>query len=148
MQADPPSALFDAFVDAFNRRRPGLLVVPHGQGSASIPEGSPGFGTIDIQDDVSELTMHVGRFTHCHFELFAEDGDAASQRHATVSEAIEFIEAMLDDRLACYRSAGGGGGCFHVGVARSRLSRLLGPRYAYTWSGKIYDSRWNEVGPR
>ena len=145
MSTETPTALFESFVAAFTQRRPGLLTLDEGNGTASIAEGSPGFGPIEIQNDGSELTVAVGRFTHGHFEMFKEDGDEASQRDATVADTIKFIEEILDDRLACYGAHQGGGGCLRVGAPRGWLSRMLGARYATTWSGKVYDRDWKEA---
>lgn len=145
MTTSSPPTLFEAFVSEFTQRRPGLLVLDEAEGKASIAERAPGFGPIEIQDDGSELTVSVGRFTHCHFEMFEAEGDATRQREVAVTEAIDFVEEILDDRLACHGSHDGGGGCMQVGKPVGLLSRLLGPRFTYTWSGCIYDQRWKKV---
>lgn len=140
----PVSPLFASFVAEFTQRRPGLLALDEDQASASIVEGSPGFGSIEIHDDGNELTVVVGRFTHCHFQMYNEHGDERGQQSAAVADALKFIEDTLDGNVAFYGTQRRGGGCFGVGDPRGWLSRMLGPRYVRTWSGKVYDRDWTE----
>jgi hypothetical protein len=67
----------------------------------------PELGTLAIEDDGDEVTVHVGRVTHGHFNAFHEIPD---DRPAAIADLLgEFLEALFADRVLLYRNRFSGG---------------------------------------
>lgn len=137
------SLLFSTFVATFERRRPGLLHIDAASRIACIEENASTFGSLRVQDDGDALIVLAGRLAYRRFAMARANGDEARQIDMAVTQAVAFIKAILDDRVACYRFRDGGG-CRSLETKRSLWSRLFEPRFSTTWSGKMYDRDGSE----
>ena len=75
----------------------------------SIPSEHEAIGSIDIQDDINEFTVFLGRFTHLHLGYYNADLASTDQLDETVSLVIEYLEDLFTDRIFIWATSNSGG---------------------------------------
>jgi hypothetical protein len=85
-------------------------------GDLRLPAISREVGDLVIAFDDGEITVYVGRFTHCHFTP-GECGDPSAVDHEAecVKTAVDFIGEVLRDCWVMWAYASGAGGCYRLG---------------------------------
>jgi hypothetical protein len=102
----------------------------------TVPCRSEMVGDLKIHLDGDEITMYLGRHTHCHFSLYmvAKDPDPEERISA---EAVRFLTDVLNDQVVIWSKTvdgkPGSGGSYRLD-AEPRLK----PSGAdcFLWSGK------------
>ncbi|GAB3092368.1 hypothetical protein [Lysobacter terrae] len=93
-------------------------------------------GELVITDDGDELTVCIGTFTHSHWGCFDSTLPAEQRPEQVAKPVLEFISAILSDRIEFF-GASTGGGSRPVGKPRGWLSRLMFGSTTYRWSGPV-----------
>jgi hypothetical protein len=101
----------------------------------------PDFGDIDLHDDVEEVTIVFGRFTHSHYGNYQDISREEKELHIA-ENVFAVLKATFDDELEFFGSHEGSGGFQGVDYVeeqdRGMLSRIFGRRNSetfYRWSG-------------
>ena len=94
-----------------------------------------------IVDDGDEFTVYIGDITHCYFELDDELESSELAAAQAVAAVVDFVEAILTERMEFYGGGTYGGSRLRSEKPRSWLSRLLLGSKTYVWSGPVEDSR-------
>lgn len=116
----------------------GVTFERNSDGTLRIPALCPDVGDLIIAFDDDEITVYLGRFTHCHFTPGvcgnAEDPD---QVHEAVDTAVEFVSSVMADKFVIWRYPNGGGGCYRLEAERDPMADTpLGSNaQRYLWSG-------------
>jgi hypothetical protein len=117
--------ILDRFIDGFRRRFPERALEVRDSGSVvAISPGSPAIGAIEIQDDLDELTVFVGDFTHGHFGCYEKKLSLSDREERVANEVLDFLTDVFDDKIEFYRHKRGGG-WRPAGTA---------PEESYTWN--------------
>ncbi len=70
---------------------------------ARLPLAHPGLGELQIFDDGDEATIYLTEITHGHFNPYdITDGNARDEW--IVSQVIEFLDSLFDDRVLFFRT--------------------------------------------
>ena len=107
---------------------------------AVFPCEHPDVGDIEIHDDVDELTVVLGNFTHTHFANYDDDASDSDKADKICESLIELLEAVFADRIELYGSHKGAGGFKRLGEKeRGKLSRVFFGTKSFVWSGPLND---------
>ena len=98
----------------------------------SIPPIHQDVGSIDIQDDGDELTIFVGNFTHWHCGCFDEKKADSDEIKEIVSDVIEYLEDMFNNKIFMWGSAMKGGGTQFID------DDFKTNKKGYVWSGPYH----------
>jgi len=94
-------------------------------------------GDLIVQDDDDEVTVFLGRFTHCHIGNY-DDGLTDVGREERISnEVIRFLEETFADQVEFWGNHRGGSSRRRKPKPRSFLSKLLYGSRTYVWSGPL-----------
>ena len=119
--------ILDYFIAGFKARFPDYQLSVREPDAVAIVHGNNSVvGNIEVQDDLDELIVFVGDFTHGHFDCWDESLSKDEQYKEVAADVLEFLEDVFADKVEFYRSAHGGGGWRPAGT---------GPEQSYTWSG-------------
>jgi hypothetical protein len=101
-------------------------------------------GSIEIQDDESELIVFVGRFTHWHVGCHEENYNELEREEYIASTVIEFLSDLFSDKIVMWGSHSAGGGFYNRDEAPRKSKKSwfgFGKKYndkcEWVWSGKI-----------
>ena len=108
----------------YSSERPNSLVIP-----AKHPE----FGDIEIDDDGNELTMFIGKFTHCHLDGYGESSSEDQRADIAVERAVDLLDRIFRDQIVCWGSNQASGGFFDREARSESARQPEGP--LYVWSG-------------
>ena len=125
--------LYEAMKIEIEKHFPSLrFTIDDDKKSISIPSNHEDVGSIEIQDDIDELTIIVGEFTHWHSIPYNEKTDDAELVGEIVTDVIEYLHDMFSDKIFMWGSATKGGG--------SRLIEegFKANRKGYVWSGPFH----------
>lgn len=118
--------ILDHFISGFKARFPNhQLSVRESDATAVIHSSNPAIGNIEVQDDLHELIVSVGNFTHGHFDCYNDSLSQEQQHKEIADDVLAFLADVFTDKIEFYRAAHGGGGWRPVGA---------GPEQSYTWS--------------
>lgn len=123
--------ILDSFITGFKARFPGhTLSVHEADAIAVIYSANPSIGKIEVQDDLHELIVFVGDFTHGHFDCYDESLTEEEQHNVIASDVLNFLSDVFEDKVEFYRGEHGGGGWRPAGT---------GPEQSVTWTvaGKV-----------
>lgn len=103
--------ILDCFVAGFRSRFPEIPLTVHDSDKIAIIQGdrSP-VGNIEVQDDIDELTVTVGDFTHGHFGCYEEHFSVDERREWVVESVLDFLANVFANKVEFYGSHSGGGG--------------------------------------
>jgi hypothetical protein len=104
----------------------------------TIPPIHEGFGNIEIADDLDELIVTVGNFTHWHVGCYEEAFSEQERAEAIAEDVIDFLQGLFNDQFVMWGSHQAGGGF----IARNKLQSeqdLLKAYQKWLWSGPIPD---------
>ncbi len=94
-------------------------------------------GDLVVQDDGDEVTLFLGRFTHCHIGNY-DDGLKVAEREERISdEVIRFLEEIFADQVEFWGNHRGGNSRERKPKPRSLLSKLMFGSRTYVWSGPL-----------
>jgi hypothetical protein len=72
---------------------------------AIFSAAQPGVGRILIYDDGDEATVCIENVTHGHFNRYDEKLSETERDEAVTEDVIDFLKALLGDRVLLYSSA-------------------------------------------
>jgi hypothetical protein len=104
---------------------------------ASLRSPCEPLGGVEICDDGDEITVYFVNATHGHFSCYDEKLDEEEKAKQITSDVIEFLEALLKDRVLIWRFFGGMAGGWRV---LSSDEMVPGPSLAkqqFLWSREI-----------
>jgi hypothetical protein len=103
-----------------------------------IPPAHEGFGRIEIEDDLDELIIIVGNFTHWHAGRWGYGECVSDQEKAdAIAEDIaEFLRDVLNDKIIMWGSHKEGGGFVYRDEPQSQQSPLK-TYQKWLWSGLL-----------
>lgn len=92
------------------------------------------FGSIEIQDDGSELTIYVGNFTHWHASCYEEDLSDMEKEEMIAEDVAEFLHDVFNDKIIMWGSNKGSGGFIARDEQQSQKSQSK-IHQMWLWSG-------------
>ena len=104
------------FVEAMNEKFPNQFKTESVNNHLFIvfPAKNFDFGDVDIQEEYQgSYIVTIGKFSHQHFDEY-EGTDDEMATNAAIAVA-DFLENLFADRIICYGSHEGGGGCYWKG---------------------------------
>lgn len=120
--------ILDRFLIGFKQRFPAQrIAVRASDSTVSIPCGNPAIGAIEVQDDLNELIVFVGDFTHGHFDCYVESLSPDEREEDVSRQVLDFLSDVFADKVEFYRLEHGGGGWGPAGT---------GPEDSFTWSNR------------
>ena len=81
---------------------------------ASLRSPCEALGGMEICDDGDEATVYLVNATHGHFTCYDEKLTQGEKEKQITSDVIEFLEALLTDRVVIWRFLGGWAGGWRV----------------------------------
>ena len=107
--------------------------------SITIPSKSKEVGNIVIVDDSFEMTVYVGDFTHWHASCDEEPLNTEEKEKYIVSEVIEFLTDLFNEKIVMWGSNKTGGGFYNIELNINEQDAPLEPgsEKKYVWPGKI-----------
>ena len=107
----------------------------------SIPSINNEIGNIDIQDDIDELTIFIGDFTHWHAECYNDKLNKKEKAQYIANEVIEFLKKLFNDEIIMWSSHTQGAGiCDKNNKPFKKTWFGFGKeRKFWVWSGKLID---------
>ena len=101
-----------------------------------FPEKHPAVGGVEVHDEMEELSVHVGRFTHLHFSNYDRSLSEEQAAERIADDALAFLTKLFADQVVMWGSQAGRGGCYErENGPGSILSFNRGQEYV--WSGPI-----------
>jgi hypothetical protein len=109
------------------------FVVDEDNHQVIIPPIHEGFGNLEIEDDIDELIVFVGNFTHWHAGCY-DERLSEEEKAIEIAEAVmDFLRDVVNDQIVLWRSPEGGGGFDRL----ESLQRPFNPHQKWLWSGPI-----------
>ena len=95
-------------------------------------------GNIEIEDDLDELIVVVGNFTHWHAACYDETLSKEEKQKQIASEVTEFLSDLFTDKIVMWGSHKNGGGFYYPEFNENEQDAPLEPNEVnkYVWSGK------------
>jgi hypothetical protein len=104
----------------------------------SIPAKNEDVGSIEIQDELDELNVFVGKFTHWHVGCYA-DGLTEKQKAEEIAENVaDFLHSLFNDQIVMWGSHLKGGGFYHRSEASNSKPWYRKSRKEWVWSGELH----------
>ena len=97
----------------------------------TFPAANPDVGDLEIHDDGDELTIVIGRIMHSHITCHNDQLSLAARQQNIVSDAIDFIDSIFNEKTEFYTTSSGGG----IGP------RGCGEGDIFVWSGRVTDDK-------
>ena len=114
----------------------GLVINDRPDPCAVFPAVHPEVGAIEIYDDVDEITINAGHFTHGDFSNYDQNLSDEQKHNEIANDVISFLDDLFADRVVLWGShSRGGGWCYKdaEGSLPPNGERL------YVWSGPLHD---------
>lgn len=122
----------DVILPILEQRFPGKGIVgpTDSGGFIRFPAIHPEFGDIELIDDVDEITLIGGNFSHGHFGNYEEISE--EEKHKRIAESVaDFLTDVFADRVVFWGSHKGIGGWKTL-----KTGKPLKPQKGhYIWSG-------------
>jgi len=99
---------------------------------ARIPAAHPEVGEMRIWDYGDEVMLEVGSICHQHFGDYG-NGTPEERAARICADVVEFVEAILSDRVLLFRTRLGSGGMYPLDAEEPMRPRA--GTQVYTWSG-------------
>lgn len=120
----------DALVEKFD----GLVTIDNSSNKiATIVAKHPAVGDLVIEQMDDELIVSVGSISHGHFGCYDDSLPLDEQESEIVSNLIDFIELLLDEKILLFTSSWGGG--WVRCESEIDIATLSKRKTWYTWSG-------------
>jgi hypothetical protein len=81
---------------------------------ATLPAQCQALGELRICDDGDEATIYLTNATHGHFSCYDEKLTEAQREQQIAAKVVEFLQALLSDRVVVWRFLGGMAGGWRV----------------------------------
>jgi hypothetical protein len=91
----------------------------------------------EICDDGDEVTVYFVNATHGHFSCYNEKLTEEQKVKAITSDVLEFLEALLKDRVVIWRFFGGMAGGWRVLHLDDQVPKPSMARQQFLWSKEI-----------
>ncbi len=115
----------DRFITGFKLRFPGQpYTLRQSDDTVVIPCDNPEIVAIEVQNDLDELIVFVGNFTHGHFDCYDESLSPVEKEQDIAEQVLEFLSDVFSNKVEFYHSKSGGGGWRPAGT---------GPENSFTW---------------
>jgi hypothetical protein len=89
--------------------------------------------SLEIEDDINELIVFVGNFTHWHAGCYDERLSEEEKAIEIAEAVVDFLRDVVNDQIVLGRSPEGGGGFDRL----ESLQRPFNPHQKWLWSGPI-----------
>jgi len=95
-------------------------------------------GDIEIEDDLDELIIVVGNFTHWHAGCYDESLSKDEKEKQITSEVTDFLSDLFADKIVMWGSHKHGGGFYYPEYNENEQDAPLEHNEVnkYVWSGK------------
>jgi hypothetical protein len=93
-------------------------------------------GDVRINDDEDEATLFIGDITHNHYNPYDESLSQEETDYIVSIEVIEFLNALLHDKILLWKTERGGGGCTHIDYEEN-MDKIIENNRSFLWSGPI-----------
>lgn len=102
----------------------------------TFPEKHPAVGSVEVHDEVEELTVYAGNFSHLHFSSYDNSLSKEEAAERIADDALAFLIKLFADKIVMWGSHSGRGGCYERDAGpSSTFSFKRGQEYV--WSGPI-----------
>ena len=104
---------------------------------AVLPSPCPEIGRLELFDDGDEVTVYLTEITHGHFSCYDEDATREEKERRVAESVLDFLAALLADRVVIYRVIGGLAGGWTTLDASDPLPSVSRMQKQYVWSGAL-----------
>ena len=94
-------------------------------------------GDLTVQDDGDEVTLFLGRLTHCHIGNCDNGLTEVARQERISDEVLRFLEEIFADQVEFWGNHRGGSSRQRKAKPRSFLSKLMYGSRTYVWSGPL-----------
>ncbi len=94
---------------------------------ARFPATSSDFGDVEVYDDIDEVRILLGNFTHIHIGCYEEHLSLAEKEETIVKDTVDFLSRLFADEIECWGRQWGGG-CGPRGSFKGEV---------FVWSGRV-----------
>ena len=97
-------------------------------------------GNIEIEDDLEEIIVMVGNFTHWHAACYDQTISKDERDKQVSSEIIDFLRDLFSNKLILWGSHQTSGGFYNIDLALNEQDSPCEPSEVeqYFWSGEKY----------
>lgn len=95
-------------------------------------------GDIEIEDNLEELIIVIGNFTHWHAGCYDESLSKREKEHQIVTEVINFLTDLFNDKIVIWGSHKNVGGFYYIDKNQAQQDTPLEEENGinkYVWSG-------------
>ena len=130
--------IFDYLIPHLKEKFPNgaFLVAMSPRPNVVFPAVHSEVGNIEVCDDGNELTLYLGKFTHCHYSNYEEGLTTEQKEKQIAEETIEFLGSLFADQIVFWGSHDEGGGCYHRDDGQGSLAK---GKKKYVWSGPLIE---------
>ena len=95
-------------------------------------------GNIEIEDNIKELIIVIGNFTHWHAACYDESLTKKEKEQQISDEVIDFLNDLFNDKIVMWGSHENGGGFYYVDYDENEHDAPIEKNgvIKYVWSGK------------
>lgn len=104
---------------------------------AVIPPIHGSWKPIVIYDDISEVTVYFGQFTHSHYKYYGEAQSLEAKAKSVAEDLCDDLAMVFCDKMEFYRSESSS----EMGPIESEFSRARRGFPITLWSGKTVPQR-------
>jgi hypothetical protein len=107
-------------------------------GTLRVQARSRDVGDLLVAFHDQEITVYIDDLTHCHFTPGAcDDPEASDPVGEAVSQAVDYVRGVLDDKWVLWRDPSGAGGCYLLGGEENPMddAPLDEDAQCFLWSG-------------
>ena len=97
-------------------------------------------GNIEIEDDLEEIIVMVGNFTHWHAACYDQTITKDERDKQVSAEIIDFLRDLFSNKLILWGSHQTSGGFYNIDLALNEQDSSCEPSEVeqYFWSGEKY----------
>jgi hypothetical protein len=104
----------------------------------TIPAKNEDVGNIEIQDDVDELMVFVGTFTHWHADCYTDELSEKQRADEIAKKVTNFLHDLFNEQIIMWGSHLKGGGFYLKGEEANSKSWFGKSRKEWVWSGELH----------
>jgi hypothetical protein len=104
---------------------------------ASLRSPCEALGGVEICDDGDEATIYLTNATHGHFSCYDEKLSEQQKERQIACDVVEFLEALLSDRVVVWKFLGGMAGGWRVLASDEPVPEPSIARRQFLWSREI-----------
>lgn len=130
--------LLNEIINTFKTNFPKLeYIINNKEQSLTIPAINNEVGDIVIEDELDEIIVFIGNFTHWHVGCYEENFNEKEKAIFIAEEITEFLTDLFNNQIVMWGSHRNGGGFYRKGNKPNSKSWFGKKNKEFVWSGQI-----------